>query len=148
MYVYCKLLWFRTLHKLIYFIYNHLSSSKSSSINIAKDHTYLEYNRGRFSQARADAEYCRGGKREPCTHASGPASCPCQRNNTQPLKYLTFTIVISQRQELITLNNNKARVSYSDVRWTGIKTKFILVTIGRLIFSRLKSFADKYFLST
>lgn len=38
-------------------------------------------------------------------------ACPCQRYSAPPFKYLTFTIVISQRQELIISNNNKARVS-------------------------------------
>lgn len=41
----------------------------------------------------------------------GTAPCPCQRYDAQSLKYLTFTIVISERQVLIMLDNNKARVS-------------------------------------
>lgn len=67
----------------------------------------------------AVAAYCRGGVREPCAHAAPPppgtAPCPCQRYDAQRLKYLTFTIVISERQELIMLDNNKARVSVDHV---------------------------------
>lgn len=40
-------------------------------------------------------------------------ACPRQRHHAQLLQYLTFTIVISKRQELIILNNNKYVSSFS-----------------------------------